>query len=110
MRPEFKNEKDLATDQPLVPVELGEVTVQALVLPEDLTAEPEFIAEPEYVKVTCEALNIREEPYKSSTPIAVAEQGASLQKLGDAGDWTKVSTATGLEGYCMSIFLEKVEV
>jgi len=108
MRPEFKNEKDLTTDQPLVPVEPALVTVQAIPLPE-LTDEPEATQEPEYVRVTCEALNVREEPYKSSNPIAVAEQGSSLQKLGDAGDWTKVSTATGLEGYCMSNFLEKVE-
>ena len=33
------------------------------------------------------------------------EKGALLQKLGDAGDWTKVITASGVEGYCMTLFL-----
>ena len=119
MRPEFKN----------VEVEVAETkTIDELVTEtnDDLTSydeSNELAAETnddltsddgsndlasEYVRVTCDALNIRKEPYKESEPLAVAEKGALLQKLGDAGDWTKVITASGVEGYCMTQFLEKV--
>ena len=116
MRPEFKNvEAEVAEtktiDELVMESEVAEMN-------DDLTSD-ELVTEPEvseandelaaeYVRVTCDALNIRKEPYKESEPLAVAEKGALLQKLGDAGDWTKVIAASGVEGYCMTIFLEKV--
>ena len=113
MRPEFKNvEAEVAEtktiDELVMEAEVAETkTIDELVTePEVSEANDELAAE--YVRVTCDALNIRKEPYKESDPLVVAEKGALLQKLGDAGDWTKVINASGVEGYCMTLFLEKV--
>lgn len=116
MRPEFKNveaevSETKTIDELVMESEVAEMN-------DDLTSD-ELVTEPEvseanddlsaeYVRVTCDALNIRKEPYKESEPLVVAEKGALLQKLGDAGDWTKVINASGVEGYCMTLFLEKV--
>ena len=118
MRPEFKNvEAEVAetktidyTNEDLVTETNDDLTNElAAETNDDLTSNDgsnELAAE--YVRVTCDALNIRKEPYKESEPLVVAEKGALLQKLGDAGDWTKVINASGVEGYCMTLFLEKV--
>ena len=118
MRPEFKNvEAEVAetNDELVMEPEVAEMNDELVMEPEvaemndDLTSDDgsnELAAE--YVRVTCDALNVRKEPYKESEPLAVAEKGALLQKLGDAGDWTKVINASGVEGYCMTQFLEKV--
>ena len=123
MRPEFKNvEAEVAetktidyTNEDLVPETNDDLTSNdetnelAAETNDDLTSDDgsnELAAE--YVRVTSDALNVRKEPYKESEPLVVAEKGALLQKLGDAGDWTKVINASGVEGYCMTLFLEKV--
>lgn len=115
MRPEFKNVEaevaetkaiDCTNDELVMESEVDELVMETN---DDLTSDDgsnELAAE--YVRVTCDALNVRKEPYKESEPLAVAEKGALLQKLGDAGDWTKVINASGVEGYCMTQFLEKV--
>ena len=115
MRPEFKNvEAEVAEtktiDELVTDPEVAEMNDELVTeTNDDLTSDDgsnELTAE--YVRVTCDALNVRKEPYKESEPLAVAEKGALLQKLGDAGDWTKVINASGVEGYCMTLFLEKV--
>ena len=118
MRPEFKNvEAEVAEtkmiDEIVTEAEVAETNDEynelAAETNDDLTSDDgsnELAAE--YVRVACDALNVRKEPYKESEPLAVAEKGALLQKLGDAGDWTKVINASGVEGYCMTQFLEKV--
>ena len=115
MKPEFKNVEaevaetkmiDYTNDELAVEPEADELVAETN---DDLTSDDgsnELAAE--YVRVTCDALNVRKEPYKESEPLVVAEKGALLQKLGDAGDWTKVINASGVEGYCMTQFLEKV--
>lgn len=114
MRPEFKNVEEEVIDELVMEPEVAEMNDEN----DELAMEPE-VSEAnddltsnelaaEYVRVTCDALNVRKEPYKESEPLAVAEKGALLQKLGDAGDWTKVINASGVEGYCMTLFLEKV--
>ena len=115
MKPEFKNVEaevaetktiDYTNDELAIEPEADELVAETN---DDLTSDDgsnELASE--YVRVTCDALNIRKEPYKESEPLVVAEKGALLQKLGDAGDWTKVITASGVEGYCMTLFLEKV--
>ena len=121
MRPEFKNVEAEVAETKMIDEIVTEPEVAEM--NDDLTSD-ELVTEPEvseanddltsdelaseYVRVTCDALNIRKEPYKESEPLAVAEKGALLQKLGDAGDWTKVIAASGVEGYCMTLFLEKV--
>ena len=124
MRPEFKNvEAEVAEtkmiDEIVTEAEVAETNDDltsydesnelAAETNDDLTSydESNELAA-EYVRVTCDALNVRKEPYKESEPLVVAEKGALLQKLGDAGDWTKVINASGVEGYCMTQFLEKV--
>ena len=107
MKPEFKNVEAEVAETKMIDEIITEAEVPET--NDDLTSDDgsnELAAE--YVQVTCDALNIRKEPYKESEPLAVAEKGALLQKLGDAGDWTKVITASGVEGYCMTQFLEKV--
>lgn len=115
MRPEFKNvEAEVAEtktiDELVTDPEVAEMNDDLVTeTNDDLTSDDgsnELAAE--YVRVTCDALNVRKEPYKESEPLVVAEKGALLQKLGDAGDWTKVINASGVEGYCMTQFLEKV--
>ena len=119
MRPEFKNVETEVIDELVTEPEVAEMNDDltsydesnelAAETNDDLTSDDgsnELAAE--YVRVTSDALNVRKEPYKESEPLAVAEKGALLQKLGDAGDWTKVITASGVEGYCMTLFLEKV--
>ena len=115
MKPEFKNVEAEVAETKTIDCTNDEVVMESEV--DDLVTETndDLISDDgsnelaaEYVRVTCDALNIRKEPYKESEPLAVAEKGALLQKLGDAGDWTKVITASGVEGYCMTQFLEKV--
>ena len=110
MRPEFKNVEAEVAETKMIDEIVTETNDDlAAETNDDLTSDDgsnELAAE--YVRVTCDALNIRKEPYKESEPLAVAEKGALLQKLGDAGDWTKVINASGVEGYCMTLFLEKV--
>lgn len=113
MKPEFKNVEaevaetktiDCTNDEVVMESEVDDLVTETN---DDLTSDDgsnELAAE--YVRVTCDALNVRKEPYKESEPLAVAEKGALLQKLGDAGDWIKVITASGVEGYCMTQFLE----
>ena len=120
MRPEFKNVEaevaetktiDCTNDEVVTESEVAEMNNDTLTSDDEsneLAAETNDDLASEYVRVTCDALNIRKEPYKESEPLAVAEKGALLQKLGDAGDWTKVINASGVEGYCMTLFLEKV--
>ena len=115
MKPEFKNVEAEVAETKMIDYTNDELTMEPeadeLVAEtnDDLTSDDgsnELAAE--YVRVTCDALNIRKEPYKESEPLVVAEKGALLQKLGDAGDWTKVINASGVEGYCMTQFVEKV--
>ena len=119
MRPEFKNVEAEVAETKMIDYTNDEIVTEAEVAEtndtltsddesKELAAETNDDLASEYVRVTCDALNIRKEPYKESEPLAVAEKGALLQKLGDAGDWTKVITASGVEGYCMTLFLEKV--
>lgn len=111
MKPEFKNVEAEVAETKTIDCTNDEVVTESEVVEtnDDLTSDDgSNEVAVEYVRVTCDALNIRKEPYKESEPLVVAEKGALLQKLGDAGDWTKIINASGVEGYCMTLFLEKV--
>ena len=61
-----------------------------------------------YVKViNCDAVNIRKEPSLDSEPVTVQTASSIMRYLGDAGDFKKVLTASGICGYCMSSFLSE---
>lgn len=111
MKPEFKNVEAEVAETKTIDYTNDEVVTESEVVEtnDNLTSDDgSNEVAVEYVRVTCDALNIRKEPYKESEPLVVAEKGALLQKLGDAGDWTKIINASGVEGYCMTLFLEKV--
>ena len=61
-----------------------------------------------YVKViNCDAVNIRKEPSLDSEPVTVQTASSIMRYLGDAGDFKKVLTASGICGYCMNSFLSE---
>ena len=61
-----------------------------------------------YVKViNCDAVNIRIEPSLDSEPVTVQTASSIMRYLGEAGDFKKVLTASGICGYCMSSFLSE---
>ena len=61
-----------------------------------------------YVKViNCDAVNIRKEPNLDSEPVTIQSDSSIMRYLGDAGDFKKVLTASGICGYCMSSFLSE---
>ena len=61
-----------------------------------------------YVKViNCDAVNIRKEPSLDSEPVTVQTASSIMRYLGEAGDFKKVLTASGICGYCMSSFLSE---
>ena len=61
-----------------------------------------------YVKViNCDAVNIRKEPSLDSEPVTVQTASSIMRYLGEAGDFKKVLTASGICGYCMNSFLSE---
>ena len=61
-----------------------------------------------WVKViNCDAVNIRREPDINSEPVTIQGCGSIMEYLGDAGDFKKVTTASGICGYCKSEFLSE---
>ena len=61
-----------------------------------------------WVKViNCDAVNIRTEPDINSNPVTIQGCGSVMEYLGDAGDFKKVTTASGICGYCKSEFLSE---
>ena len=61
-----------------------------------------------WVKViNCDAVNIRREPDITSEPVTIQGCGSVMEYLGDAGEFKKVTTASGICGYCKSEFLSE---
>lgn len=61
-----------------------------------------------WVKViNCDAVNIRREPDTTSEPVTIQGCGSVMEYLGDAGEFKKVTTASGICGYCKSEFLSE---
>lgn len=55
----------------------------------------------------CKKLNIRKEPSRSSEKVSVEDVGSELliETDFDNENWYKVSTASGIDGYCMKEFV-----
>ena len=61
-----------------------------------------------WVKViNCDAVNIRREPDITSEPVTIQGCGSVMEYLGDAGEFKKVTTASGICGYCKNEFLSE---
>ena len=72
---------------------------------EDVVSNIPGAEEVYYVKViNCDAVNIRKEPSLDSEPVTVQTASSIMRYLGEAGDFKKVLTASGICGYCMSSF------
>ena len=75
---------------------------------EDVVSNVPGADEVYYVKViNCDAVNIRKEPSLDSEPVTVQTASSIMRYLGEAGDFKKVLTASGICGYCMSSFLSE---
>lgn len=75
---------------------------------EDMVSNVPGAEEVYYVKViNCDAVNIRKEPSLDSEPVTVQTASSIMRYLGEAGDFKKVLTASGICGYCMSSFLSE---
>jgi uncharacterized protein YgiM (DUF1202 family) len=60
------------------------------------------------VVVNCAKLNVREEPTSNAKVIAVIDASSEVIICGQEGfgNYYKVCTASGIEGYCVKDFLE----
>lgn len=63
-----------------------------------------------YAKVVgCTQLNVRKEPYIQASVIEILEAGAKVETYGTEKDFTKVHTQRGMNGFCMTDYLEEVK-
>lgn len=87
-----------------IAVEAAQLEVDA---EEKTEAEP---AKPEFVKgiVTADRLNVRQVPSPNGTIAAVLNKNTKVRINIEKStlDWHKVSTSTGVSGYCMKKFIE----
>lgn len=77
----------------------------------EITAEYTVIEETNKIVgsvVNCQLLNIRENPGTDRKPISVLSFGEEVEILdGESNaEWVKVKTEFGIEGYCMSKYIE----
>jgi len=87
---------------------VNEETEKSLESKEDMVSNVPGAEEIYYVKViNCDAVNIRKEPSLDSEPVTVQTASSIMRYLGEAGDFKKVLTASGICGYCMSSFLSE---
>ena len=63
-----------------------------------------------YAKVVgCAQLNVRKEPYIQASVIEILEAGAKVETDGTENIFTKVRTQRGMNGFCMTDYLEEVK-
>lgn len=74
--------------------------------------EPTPVVEPkvaaEGVVAGCKKLNVREHPDKNAKVVCVLDEGAVVEVFTEesVGDFYKVCTEIGIEGYCMKAYIE----
>lgn len=87
--------------EPVVEVQMA---IEEVAEPEVLTTEEPLTA----VVVGCAKLNVREEPTPKATPVAVidASNEVVVYDSESFGNYYKVCTASGIEGYCVKDYLE----
>jgi hypothetical protein len=109
-------EKRQAVEEPaqVIPeVVVPEVTpeVTPVIAPE--TVAPAAHVEPETVKgvvFNCAKLNVREKPVVGSRVVKIIDAGAELAVTTDEsfGNFCKICTASGVEGYCVKDYVRLV--
>ena len=75
----------------------------------DPIPEPEPQPEPVFGTVAnCTKLNIRKNPAAGATVVCVLDAGTKLEidVTRSTSDWFKVSTVSGVDGYCMRKFIK----
>ncbi len=79
-------------------VELIQETVNTVTLPKTVAG----------VVVNCAKLNVREEPSADADVVCVLDVMSEIKVdvTKSDGEWLKVHTATGVEGYCMRKFVD----
>ncbi len=57
--------------------------------------------------INCGSLNVREKPELEATVLGVINAGSfvSIEKEESTAEWFKVTTETGLEGYCVRKYI-----
>lgn len=75
--------------------------------------EPEVTAEPEAVNgvvCNCAKLNVREKPAAGSRVVSIIDAGSELSVVTDEsfGNFYKICTASGVEGYCVKDYVRLV--
>ena len=75
--------------------------------------EPEVTAEPETVNgvvYNCAKLNVREKPAAGSRVVSIIDAGSELSVTTDEsfGNFYKICTASGIEGYCVKDYVRLV--
>lgn len=60
----------------------------------------------ETVRVTADKVNLRSQPSATGSVMATVEKGAILEVLERSGDWMKVRTGAGVEGFIHSVLVE----
>lgn len=81
------------------------LTPQQPVVPQP---EPEKAPAKKGVVVNCDKLNVRKAPTKGSDAIAQITKGNEviINEAESKGGFYKISTVSGLEGYCMKAYIE----
>lgn len=75
---------------------------------EEKTVEKIIPSNKSAIVVNCKALNIRKEPSTESKVIGVINENDRVSTFEDVKDFTKILTSKGIEGYCMTQYLEEV--
>lgn len=79
----------------------------------EVSAEPETVAEPETkngVVFNCVKLNVREKPVAGSRVVSIIDANTELTVTTDEsiGNFYKICTASGVEGYCVKDYVRLV--
>lgn len=59
--------------------------------------------------VGCTQLNVRKDPNVQASIIEILDAGAKVETYGTEKDFTKVHTQRGMNGFCMTEYLEEVK-
>ena len=104
IQPEVEEEvTDVAEDQPEI-----QMAIEEIADPVVIEEEPEVAEIKHAVVVGCAKLNVREEPAPKANVVAIidASNEVVVHDSESFGNYYKVCTASGVEGYCVKDYLE----
>ena len=106
---------ETVVEAPVEPVETAheveiQMAIEEVAEPEVITPveEPEQAATVNAVVVDCAKLNVREEPSPKAAVVAIidASNEVAVYENESFGNYYKVCTAAGIEGYCVKDYLQ----